>query len=251
MKTIAEHYNLEPERGVVAENTQLAPKIFKMAIDTNECRFSGSGQYALIELEDEVGAFPVCEFDGRRFTVVIYTEDDFSEKLSALQIGTEIMVLTGMGNGYDIESIPDDTYLVADAAGVAQMFSLTREMLMSGKNCKLILEFPCKDMIFMVDSFRNLCNDIEVLTTDGSNGREGRIEDTVRKAKYVCAGGSPVMLYKLQSNIENGQFNLIELTRKNHDDVLIPVDNGVKDLLSEGPIFDKSEIDWNGISEII
>ena len=153
-------------------------------------------------------------------------------------MGTEVYVRTGLGNGFDVDAIPEGAILAADIKGVSQMLSLTRELLMQGKNCKLVLGYPDKESIFMVSSFKNLCNDIEVLTEDGSNGRAGKVEDGIREAEYVCAGGSVEMLRKLSENTQNGQFNMICSASD---------DNDIVDICKNGPVFEKENIDWNVI----
>lgn len=225
-------------KGEITENRNLASGICKITIDTAECQFTRPGQIALIELNDRREAFPVCEYDGKRFSVAVEVEGDFTKELSEAEMGTEVYVRTGLGNGFDVDAIPEGAILAADIKGVSQMLSLTRELLMQGKNCKLVLGYPDKESIFMVSSFKNLCNDIEVLTEDGSNGRAGKVEDGIREAEYVCAGGSVEMLRKLSENTQNGQFNMICSASD---------DNDIVDICKNGPVFEKENIDWNVI----
>lgn len=223
-------------KGKITENRNLASGIYKITIDTAECYFSCPGQIVIIEFDGKREAFPVSEYDGKRFSVAINTEEGIAKELSEAEIGTEVAVCTGLGNGFDVDAIPEGATIVADTKGISQMLSLTRELLMQGKNCKLVLGYPNKESIFMVDSFKNLCNDIEVLTEDGSNGREGRAEDGIRAAEYVCAGGSVEMLHKLAEKTENGQFNMI-CSATNEEDVF--------SICRTGPVFEKDNIDWD------
>ncbi|HHW94394.1 MAG TPA: hypothetical protein GX736_00455 [Mogibacterium sp.] len=224
-------------KGEISENRNLASGIYKITIDTAECYFSCPGQIVIIEFNGERKAFPVSEYDGKRFSIAINTEEEgFAKELSKAEMGTEVAVCTGLGNGFDVDAIPEGATIVADTKGISQMLSLTRELLMRGKNCKLVLGYPNKESIFMVDSFKNLCNDIEVLTEDGSNGREGRVEDGIREAEYVCAGGSVEMLQKLAKKTEDGQFNMICSVNSEED---------VFSICKNGPVFEKDNINWN------
>lgn len=181
-----------------------------MTFETDSCMFSAPGQYAIIKVIDTNNecSFTVCEYDSRRFTVVYHVNDDASEELAALTVGDTVEIITGLGNGYDVDIIPRGAVLVADANGVPGMLGLLRELLVRGTDCRLVLGYPSKDEVFMIDTFRNLCSNIEVLTKDGSNGRQGNADDGIRKVDYVCASGSIDMLDRLAKKASAGQFNL-------------------------------------------
>jgi len=123
--------------------------------------------------------------------------------------------------------------------------------LMRGISCKLILSYPTKSDIYMLDSFRNLVNEIEVLTLDGSNGREGKASDVIRNASYVCAGGSLEMLKELADRARDGQFSLsstVLAESADYDDCFIETTKGRLNCSDAGPVFDKNIINWDKIA---
>ena len=202
--------NSHYEIGKIVEKKVLVEGILKMTIETAETHFTAPGQYAVLRRkgsEDEC-SYTVAEYDGKRFTVVFRTDDESEGSIGHAELGEEIEIQTGLGNGYDVAEIPDGALLLADTTGIPQMLGLLRELLMRGKDCRLILGYSTKDRVFMVDTFRNLCNNIEILTADGSNGRQGRAHDGFRKADYVCAAGSVEMLDNIAKKASAGQFNL-------------------------------------------
>ena len=202
--------NINFEVGKIVEKKLLVDGIMKFTIETAETHFTRPGQYAELRLagsEDE-GAFIVSEYDGKRFTTVFKIEGNLYENIAALELGDKLEIRTGLGNGYDVDDIPDGAVILADTTGIPQMLGLLRELLMRGKECRLILGYETKDHVFMMPQFRNLCNNIEVLTADGSNGRQGRAYDGIRKADYVVAAGSVEMLDNLAKKADAGQFNL-------------------------------------------
>ncbi|MBQ0041597.1 MAG: dihydroorotate dehydrogenase electron transfer subunit [Clostridiales bacterium] len=202
--------NNEFELGRIVEKKPLVEGILKFTIETAETHFTAPGQYAELRLTDSEneGVFIVSEYDGKRFTTVFKTDGNPYNEISKLELGDKLEVRTGLGNGYDVDAIPDGAVVMADTTGIPQMLGLLRELLMRGKECRLILGYESKDQVFMMPQFRNLCNNIEVLTADGSNGREGRAYDGIRKAEYVVAAGSVEMLDNLATKAEAGQFNL-------------------------------------------
>lgn len=199
------------EVGKIVEKKLLVDGILKFTIETAETHFTRPGQYAEMRLigSEEEDAFIVSEYDGKRFITVFKIDGSkVHEEIAKLELGDKLEIRTGLGNGYDVDSIPDNAVILADTTGIPQMLGLLRELLMRGKECKLILGYESKDHVFMMPQFRNLCNNIEVLTADGSNGRQGRAYDGVRKADYVVAAGSVEMLDNLAKKATAGQFNL-------------------------------------------
>lgn len=188
----------------------MAQDILKVTIATEDCGFNGPGQYAVVGLPDsgKERAYSVSEYDSARFTIIIKNDNQVSEAIAGMQIGDELDVETGLGEGFDVDAIPNNAILVADTSGIPQMVGLLRELLMKGKICRLVLGYPSKNSIYMVDTFSTLCNNIEILTADGSNGRMGYAYDVVRNAEYVCAAGSVAMLEKLKEKAESGQYNI-------------------------------------------
>ncbi|MBR7087825.1 MAG: hypothetical protein IKI38_00580 [Mogibacterium sp.] len=232
----------------VALKTRLAEGVYKITFDTDDCKFKRPGQFAMIEVGGKVRPFPVCDYDSRRFSVVFRTDGEEGMQLLNTAIGAEIGTLTGLGNGFDVDAVPDGTYIVADGAGVAEMLELARALLTRGKEFKAVLGYPSKNDIYMVDSYRMICNEIEVLTLDGSNGREGMAADVIRDAGYVCASGSLPMLKKLVLRCSNGQFSLSNQmlsTAEPEGELIVPTNLGATSSINDGPVYDKNDIKWN------
>ena len=238
--------------GKIVQNDNLVRNIHKMTFDMGECDFSLPGQYAMIEAGGIRRPYQVCDFDSNRFTIVFPVEDEESRRLAALMPGEEALVTTGLGNGFDLDAMPDEVCLVADDLGIPEMLGLARSLLMRGKNCRLILSYPSKKEIYMLESFRNLVNEIEVLTLDGSNGREGRASDAVRHASYICAGGSLGMLRSLADKADFGQFSLsstVLAESEDYDDCFIETTVGRLNCSDAGPVFDKNIIIWDALKD--
>ena len=232
----------------VSHKEHLANDVYKITFSTDDCRFKRPGQFAMIESGGLVRPFPVCDYDSRRFSVVLRTDGKGGSELLKTQYGTEMDTITGLGNGFDVEAVPDGAYLVADSAGVAEMLEFARSLLTRGKSFKAVLGYDSKHDIYMIDSYRNICNEIEVLTLDGSNGREGRPEDVVRDAEYVCASGTLSMLKTLALRCNDGQFSLSNLmlsTSEPEGALIVPTDSGATSSINDGPVYDKNKIKWN------
>ena len=236
---------------IVVKNDNLVRDIYKMTIDMGVCDFSLPGQYAMIEADGMRRPYQVCDFDSNRFTVVFEVNGEESRRLSKLNPGDKVLVTTGLGNGFDLDQIPEKVTLVADDMGIPEMLGLARGLLVRGTSCKLVLSYPSKDDIYMIETFRNLVSEIEVLTEDGSNGREGRASDVIRRAPYVCAGGSLEMLRDLAKKADAGQFSMsstILADSADYDDCYIDTTEGRLNCSDAGPVFDMKIIDWDKLA---
>lgn len=235
---------------VVEYKERLVSGVHKITFKTENCGFTCPGQYTEIRVDGCFRPYQVCDFDSRRFTVIAYDDRDDC-KLSGLDFGQSVETVTGLGSGFDLETVPEaGIVLVADSTGISDMLELARSLLIRGKSFRTVLGYANKEEIYMVDSFRNVCNELEVLTLDGSNGREGAPEDAVRNAAYVCASGSPKMLKKLALNAEDGQFSFssVMLRQQIHvpgsKGMVVLRDEEARLCSKEGPVFAKSEINW-------
>lgn len=196
--------------GTLVEKKLLVEDVMKMTFEVEECHFTAPGQYANIRVKDSDldGDYNMSEYDSKRFTVVYRIFDQASMELALLELCDSVELITGLGNGYSVDEIPSDAVIVADGLGIPQMLGLAKELLMQGKDYRIVLGFPSKDQVFMIPFFQNLCSNIEILTLDGSNGRQGRADDAIRNVDYVCASGSIEMLDRLSKKAKSGQFNV-------------------------------------------
>ena len=235
----------------VTHREQLAQNIYKMTFSTDDCRFSRPGQYALIRTDGLCRPYQVCDYDSDRYTVVFNSMDRCSGTLVKARYGDVFESRTGLGNGFDVDVIPRESILVADSMGVSEMLELARTLLTRGKKFKMVLGYYTKANIYMVDSFRNICNEIDVITLDGSNGREGLASDVVRNAEYVCASGSPSMLKALAGKCRSGQFSLSDMMRvsvEENGDFDVGTLSGMLRCSETGPVYDKNSVDWGTLS---
>lgn len=244
-------YIYKMKKSCKVENKEnLVNNIYKMTFNAGESGFKSPGQYAIIEAKGRRKPYQVCEFDSNRFTIVFPADDDISKDLSELNPGDEVIIDGGLGRGFNSREAPQEVCIVANGCGIPEMVGVARALLMRGKKCKTILEYPSKKDIYMLESFKDLVNEIEVVTLDGSNGREGHAEDVVRTSDYVFASGTLDMLKKLAVKVPEGQFSFgstILMHSDDYDDCFLETTEGRKNCSDDGPVFDKSIIKWDAL----
>lgn len=233
----------------IIENQQLTKDIFKMTLETKDCKFTRPGQFAMIGVPGKFLRRPisVCEYDSRRYTIVYRVVGEGTKILSEMKPGETVESITGCGNGYDVDAIPDGAYLVAGGIGIPPMLGLMKALVMQGKDANIVFGFNNKEDFFMIDEFRKICGNIEVLTADGSNGRKGFVTDAFKHADYVCACGPTGMLKALDPKVAKGQFSLEARMGCGFGACMgcsIETLEGPKRVCKEGPVFDKETIEW-------
>lgn len=232
----------------VEKRDNLINNIYKMTFAAEKSGFKKPGQYAIIEARGHRKPYQVCEFDSERFTIVFEADDEISQELSELNSGDEVIIDGGLGTGFASDDVPDEVCIVANGMGIPEMIGVARGLLIRGKKCRTILEYPSKQDIYLLESFKNLVNEIEVVTVDGSNGREGRAEDMVKPDEYVMASGTIEMLSKIAEKVPEGQFSLSSTVlahSADYDDCYLETTEGLKNCSDDGPVFDKNIVRWD------
>ena len=170
-----------------------------------------------------------------------------TEAMSHLPIGTQLDVLTVLGNGYDLSKAGDAPLLVGGGVGVPPMYMLARQLREMGKAVRVILGFNTKDEVFYEDEFRALGCDVTVTTVDGSHGVNGFVTNAVdgQQSYYYTCGPLPMIKALLQALGTNGEVSMEERMGCGFGACMgctIQTTQGPKRVCKEGPVFAASEL---------
>lgn len=237
-------------KSTILENVEIAPGIYSMMIETEGSRFSRPGQFAMVQVPEKFLRRPisVCRFDGDRYTLVYRAVGDGTRIMSGMDAGQELDVLTGLGNGYDVSSIPQGAHIIGGGIGIPPMLGLVRALTMEGKRCKVILGYNSEKEIFLLDQFRDLCDDVTVMTADGSYGEKGFVTDAFDTADVACACGPLAMLKALSPKVKDGYFSLEARMGCGFGACMgcsVKTVDGSRRVCKEGPVFRKDELLWD------
>jgi dihydroorotate dehydrogenase electron transfer subunit len=167
--------------------------------------------------------------------------------MSHLSIGTQLDVLTILGNGYDLSKAGDQPLLVGGGVGVPPMYMLARQLREMGKEVKVILGFNTQDEVFYEEEFRALGCDVTVTTVDGSHGMKGFVTNAVdgQQSYYYTCGPLPMIKALLQALGTNGEVSMEERMGCGFGACMgctIQTAIGPKRVCKEGPVFAASEL---------
>ncbi|MBR2744022.1 MAG: dihydroorotate dehydrogenase electron transfer subunit [Clostridia bacterium] len=237
----------------IIENVKIAKDVFKMILEGDTKDIKNAGQFINIELESLYLRRPIsiCNYDDKTVTIIYKVVGKGTEIMAELKAGAELDVLTGLGNGFNLNCQGDKPLLIGGGVGTPPMYRLCKDLLASGKKPTVILGFGSKEDLFFEDEFKKLGVDVYVSTVDGSVGTKGFVTDVMKDLKdytYFYACGPMVMLKAICGATDvDGQVSLEERMGCGFGACMgctIKTKDGYRRVCKEGPVFGKESLIW-------
>ena len=236
----------------IEENKALTSNVYRMTLAGDTSEITNCGQFVNILLDGFYLRRPisVCDRAERLLTLVYKVVGKGTEKMSRMQAGEKLDILTGLGNGYDLTPAGDKPLLLGGGVGVPPMYLLAKDLIAQGKQVSVILGFNTKDEIFYEDEFRALGADVTVTTVDGSYGTKGFVTDAMKTIDYTyfyTCGPEPMLKAVWNASATSGQFSFEERMGCGFGACMgcsCKTLTGNKRICKEGPVLRKEEILW-------
>ena len=171
----------------ITENTKLAEGIYRMVLRGDSSACTAPGQFINIKLDGYYLRRPisVCDWDENSITIIYKVLGRGTEMMTGLPLGTQLDVLTGLGNGYDIYRSGDAPLLIGGGVGVPPLYNCCRQLIAKGAKPTVILGFNNADEIFYADEFAALGAKVIIATADGSVGVKGFVTNAMEGLDYT------------------------------------------------------------------
>ena len=192
----------------------------------------------------------ICDCSNGLLTLIFKAVGAGTKKLAMLPSGTQLNLLTGLGNGYDLSRAGEHPLLIGGGAGVPPMFLACKKLTDMGNKPIVILGFNSADEVFYVDRFRNLGVEVLITTADGSMGIRGFVTDALPGLDYTyyyTCGPEPMLKTVYQSAQGNGEFSFEERMGCGFGACVgctCKTKYGNKRICRDGPVLIKEEIVW-------
>ena len=235
----------------ISENKRIAKDVYKMLLRGDTSAIINAGEFVNIQLDGFYLRRPisVCDVEGDVLTLIYKVVGKGTQAMSEMPEGTELRILTGLGNGYDLTPAGEYPLLVGGGVGVPPMFLLAKRLLAQGKDVRIVLGFNTADEVFYEDEFKALGCDVQVTTVDGSHGVKGFVTDALpeRYTYFYTCGPMPMFRALNKAVKTSGQFSFEERMGCGFGACMgcsCKTLTGNKRICKDGPVLKKEEIIW-------
>ena len=241
----------------IKEQRQLTSAVYFMRLEGDTTGISKTGQFVQIQLPGFYLRRPISINDwtcGENGTLdLIYkVVGHGTESMKLLPDGTELDLLIGLGNGYNIDGDEKKPLLIGGGVGVPPLYALCKALIAQGKKPSVVLGFNTASEVFWKDEFEALGVPVTVTTADGSMGVKGFVTSAMDgdfDYVYTC-GPEPMFkaVYKvLDEKGVSGQFSFEERMACGFGVCMgcsCKTKYGNKRICKDGPVLVKEEIIW-------
>ncbi len=235
----------------IKSNELIAKSVYKMVLQGDTSNITNCGQFVNIKLDGLYLRRPisVCDLQGDMLTLIYKVVGKGTQLLSEMESGVKLSVLTGLGNGYNLDKSGDAPLLIGGGVGVPPLYLLAKRLIEKGCKVSVILGFNTKDELFLDEEFKKLGCITTVTTVDGSYGTKGFVTDTLPEnySYFYTCGPEPMLKAVYKSTKASGQFSFEERMGCGFGACMgcsCKTVTGCKRICKDGPVLEKEEILW-------
>ena len=236
----------------VASQRLLAPGTCELTLCGDTEGLDVPGQFVNIRIDGLYLRRPisVCDCRPGYLTLIYKVVGAGTEILSRMEQGEALDLLTGLGNGYDLNVSGREPLLIGGGAGVPPMYLLARKLTEQGKHVTVILGFNTAAEVFYEEEFQALGACVIVATADGTRGVKGFVTDAMDGLAYTyfyTCGPAPMLKAVYDRSETDGQFSFEERMGCGFGACVgctCRTKYGNKRICRDGPVLTKEEIIW-------
>ena len=238
----------------VEHTRQLTADTYEMILSGDTSAITAPGQFVNLDLPGHFLRRPIsiCNWTDEALMLLVKVVGEGTKDLVRSVPGTELDVLSGLGNGFDISKAGEHPVLAGGGIGIAPLYGLAQRMLDAGMQPTIALGFRTAKDVYYLDEFVKLGCRLLIATEDGSMGTKGFVTDCIKavpECDYVFTCGPLPMLKAVHSlpQLLDGQFSFEARMGCGFGACMgctVPTKNGYKRVCKDGPILFKEEIVW-------
>lgn len=240
-------------RFVIARNERVAKNVFDMRLEGDASGIARPGQFVQVQVPGFYLRRPisVCDWGEGSLRLIYKTVGHGTEAMSQMPVGTELDLLTGLGNGYRIEP-GRAPLLVGGGVGAPPLYGLCRRLAEAGQRPVVALGFQTTDEIFLKEDFEALGARVVLSTADGTAGEKGFVTAAIRESGiaydylYAC-GPEPMLKAVYDLGPTDGQYSFEERMACGFGACMgcsCKTKYGSKRICKDGPVLGREEIVW-------
>ena len=236
----------------IVSNRNLAPNVYEMVLRGSSTADCTPGRFVQLKLDSFYLRRPisVCDWDSETLTLVYKVVGNGTDAMCRMSPGTELDLLTGLGNGFDITRCGERPLLIGGGVGLPPMVGLCRCLMQAGKHPTVLAGFNTADEVFLREDVEKLGVPFVLATMDGSAGIKGLVTDALPEIDFtdICACG-PLPMLKAIMNADDhpAQLSFEERMGCGFGTCMgctVKVKGGYKRICKEGPVLVREEVIW-------
>ena len=235
----------------VRSNREIAYLMYEMRLSGPAADCMRPGTFVNLKIEGNYLRRPisVCDASENELVLLYKVVGEGTKKMAEMTEGDTIMILTGLGNGYDTSKSGDKPLLLGGGSGVAPLYQLAKRLLAEGKHPVAALGFASRRDIYYADELRALGVPVSVATVDGTEGVKGFVTDAMpADYTYTYSCGPEPMLKAIHlKSTTSGQYSFEERMGCGFGACMgcsCKTVTGYKRICRDGPVLEKEEILW-------
>ena len=233
----------------IKENINIADSVYKMTLCGDISDITSPGQFVNIKLDGFYLRRPisVCDAQDDKLTLIYKTVGQGTEKMSALESGARLDLLTGLGNGFDVNASGENPLLIGGGVGAPPMYLLCKRLREQGKSVTAVLGFNSSSDVFLVNELEALGARVLLATADGSAGARGFVTDILPEdySYFYACGPEPMLRALYEKTVTEGELSFEERMGCGFGACMgctCKTKYGNKRICRDGPVLKKSEV---------
>ena len=231
---------MKEQNARVMTNERIAKDIWKMELATDTSEIACPGQFVGVKIPGLFLRRPIslCDYAPGRITLIYKVVGEGTDLLTKMQENEYLNLLMPLGNGYDLDQVPEGPYLVGGGVGIPPLYALAKAL--KDKHPKVFLGFNALEEAFYVNEFYELGVEVEVKIG-------GFITEVLPEGGYVLACGPMVMLQAVDKLAAAGQYSFEARMGCGFGACMgcsLETKEGPRRVCTEGPVFPKEVISW-------
>ncbi len=245
---------------------QLSEQIFRARLHAPRiAKKRKAGQFVIIRVTDAGERVPLtianANVDEGWIEIIVQAVGDSTKELSLKSAGDTISDLVGpLGMPTDIKKV-GKVLCIGGGVGVAPLYPIASAFAEAGNEVITIIGARSSDILILEDDMREISSELHIATDDGSKGHKGFVTDIFKQLiadgvefdEAVVVGPPVMMKFTSMMTVEAGIHTMASLNPIMVDGTgmcggcRITVNNEAKFACVDGPEFDASTVDWDGL----
>ncbi len=170
----------------ILSSSQLAQQVFKMEVQAPViARKANAGQFIVLVVDERSERIPLTLSDWDRdkgtITLIFQAVGHTTRKLSQLKAGDNILHILGP-LGHPTHADTTGTVItVGGGVGIAEVWPVSRRFKETGNKVIGIIGARSKELLILEKEMKAACDELKVVTDDGSYGEKGFVTDALKK----------------------------------------------------------------------